>query len=56
MNRNKFACVAWVAAKEGCPTAKAIICELLGGRPEKLMAAVSRYVGILAIAKKMKSS
>jgi hypothetical protein len=56
VNRNKHACLVWVAAKEGCPTAKGIICELLGGKPEKLMAAVSKYVGILAIAKKMKSS
>lgn len=56
VNRKKHACVVWVAAKEGCPSAKSIICELLGGKPEKLSAAVSRYVGILAIAKKMKST
>jgi len=56
VHRKKFACVVWVAAREGCPTAKGIICELLGGKPEKLMAAVSDYLGILAIAKKMKST
>lgn len=56
VNRTKHACLVWVAAKEGCPSAKAIICELLGGKVETLMTAVSHYVGILAIAKKMKSS
>lgn len=54
VNRTKFAAVVWIAAKEGCPTAKSVICELMGG-PAKMYKAVSSYTGILDVAVKMRS-
>jgi hypothetical protein len=53
--RKFFACYLWIAAKDGCPVAKAIVDELFGGQ-DGLIKVVSAYSGILAIAVKLKST
>lgn len=56
VNRMKNAATVWIAAKEGCPTAKAMVNELFSNKPSKLMLACANYVGVIAIANKMKST
>ncbi len=52
--RKFFACFLWIAAKDGCPVAKAIIDELFGDQ-NGLIKVASAYSGILAIAVKLKA-
>ena len=53
--REMYACMLWIAAKDGCPVAKAILDELFCGI-DGLMKVVAAYSGILAIAEKLKST
>lgn len=55
VERKKMACTLWICAKFGCPVAKAIMEELLGGMPE-VIEVCSSYYGILVLAEKMKST
>jgi hypothetical protein len=55
VRRRQNACVLWICAKYGCPVAKALMEELLGGIPE-VIEAVNSYYGIIQLAEKLKST
>jgi hypothetical protein len=54
VHRKEMACTLWICAKFGCPVAKAIMEELLGGMPA-VIEACSTYFGILKVAEKMRT-